>query len=221
MSLTASLSGPGAAPQVPLSAIEHYAYCPRQAGLILLEDGYEDDANTTRGTLLHQRVHDPGQERRGPVRTLRALPVWHDGLGIAGVCDLVEMHANGRVVPVEYKVGRYVPGGPADVQVAAQALCLEAMFHRAVPTAAVWSARDRRRHTVTVDAALRDRVATAVQQLRATLTTLTLPPAAADARCRGCSMRTSCMPRVLAGSRAYATAARQMFDPAEEARWDG
>lgn len=60
---------------VTLSALEHYAYCPRQAGLILLEDGYVDDAATVRGTLLHHRVHEPGEDNRPGVRTLRSLPV--------------------------------------------------------------------------------------------------------------------------------------------------
>jgi hypothetical protein len=105
---------------VPLSALEHYAYCPRQAGLILLEDGYADDMNTVRGTLLHRRVHEPGSDSRPGVRTLRALPVWHDELGLVGVCDVVELDADGSVRPVEYKSGSYVAGGPADVQVGAQ-----------------------------------------------------------------------------------------------------
>src|SRR5690606_41079051 len=79
--------------QIPISSLEHYAYCPRQAALILLEDAYADDASTTRGNLLHQRVHEPGFESRNNVRTLRALPVWHDDLGLYGVCDIVEIHA--------------------------------------------------------------------------------------------------------------------------------
>ncbi|SEN12006.1 CRISPR-associated protein Cas4 [Nonomuraea pusilla] len=206
--------------QVTLSALEHHAYCPRQAGLILLEDGYADDAATIRGTLLHQRVHEPGHETRGAVRTLRALPVWHDGLALVGVCDVVEIHRDGRVIPVEHKSGSYTPGGPADVQVTGQAMCLEAMFGRPIPHGVIYSAADRRRHTVAVDAVARDRVLTLADEVRHTLATATLPGAAADRRCRRCSMHDMCMPRVLARKDAITRAASKLFTPQPEAAWD-
>lgn len=119
--------------QVSLSSLEHHAYCPRQAGLILLEQTWTDDVATVRGTLLHQRVDTPGNHGRGTVRTLHALPVWSDHHGLTGICDTVELHDDGRILPIEHKSGRYVPGGPADLQVAAQAMCLEEMFSRTVP----------------------------------------------------------------------------------------
>ncbi len=208
--------------QVPLSALEHYEYCPRQAGLILVEEGYADDAATVRGTLLHQRVHEPGADSRPDVRTLRALPVWHDGLGMTGVCDIVEMHREGRIVPVEHKSGRYVRGGPADVQVAAQAMCLEEMFDTPVPTGVIFSAADRRRHDVSVSSALRARVAAAVREVRAVLSRTELPAPVADRRCRNCSMHHLCLPRLLAGRRTYTLAEMAVFTPAREpdGGWD-
>lgn len=205
---------------VPLSALEHYAYCPRQAGLILLEDGYADDVNTVRGTLLHQRVHDPGEDNRPGLTTLRALEVWHDDLGLTGVCDVVEMHSDGTVVPVEHKSGRYVPGGPADVQVAAQAICLEERLGTTIDTAVVYSAADRRRHRVSVDHELRRRVEETAERVRKVMTTRSLPPAAADARCRRCSMNTDCMPKVLTRSKKYDKLLAGLYTPAPEAEWD-
>src|ERR1051326_495103 len=86
---------PAAPPRVPLSLLEPHAYCPRQAALIALEDAYSDDAATVRGTLLHQRVHEPGHETRPGLRILRALPVWNDQLGLTGVSDVVELHEDG------------------------------------------------------------------------------------------------------------------------------
>ncbi|MEW9532874.1 CRISPR-associated protein Cas4 [Microbispora sp. NPDC049125] len=207
----AARSGPLA--QVTLSALEHHAYCPRQAGLILLEDGYVDDAATIRGTLMHQRVHDPGQETRGAVRTLRALPVWHDELSLIGVCDVVEIHHDGRIIPIEHKSGTYTPGGPADVQVAGQAMCLEAMFDCSVPQGVIYSAADRRRHTVIIDAAARARVLELAKAVRGTMTTMTLPMATADQRCRRCSMHDMCMPRVLARTQAFTRMASALFVP--------
>src|SRR5690606_39110923 len=193
--------------QIPISSLEHYAYCPRQAGLILLEDAYADDASTTRGNLLHQRVHEPGFESRNNVRTLRALPVWHDDLGLYGVCDIVEIHADGTVLPIEYKAGPYIPGGPADVQLAAQAMCLEAMFTTDIGFGFIYSGASRRRHRVHIGHDLRERVAQITEQVRTILTSMALPKAVADPRCRRCSMLNICMPRLLANSRALARAA--------------
>ncbi|GAA1579296.1 CRISPR-associated protein Cas4 [Actinomadura kijaniata] len=205
---------------VPLSALEHYAYCPRQAGLILLEESYADDINTVRGTLLHQRVHEPSEETRPGVRTLRALPVWHDQLGLNGVCDVVELYDDGRVIPVEHKSGRYTPDGPADVQLAGQAICLEERFATSVPLGYIYSGADRRRHPVPIDADLRARVVELSTAVRTILTNSALPSPTADQRCRGCSMNTLCMPRLLADHRRYRNHLDQRFCPAAESDWD-
>lgn len=197
--------------QVPLSALEHYAYCPRQSGLILLEDAFTDDAATVRGTLLHQRVDTPGNRGRGTVRTLHALPVWHDGYGLTGVCDAVEIHDNGDILPVEHKSGRYHPAGPADIQAAAQAICLQEMFGHPVPTAAIYSATDRRRHLITVDDTLRAAVLETAEHVRNLLATSQLPPPAADSRCRRCSMVIGCMPKILANTRRYQKALTDLY----------
>lgn len=210
---------PGPA-QVPLSALEHYDYCARQAGLILLEAGYADDESTVRGTLLHQHVHEPGEETRGGVRILRALPVWHDELGLTGICDVVEIRGDGTVIPVEHKSGAYHPGGPADVQLAGQAMCLEAMFKTRIPSGVIFASADRRRHQVSVDPALRDRVTAAAERVREILSRETLPPALSDSRCRRCSMNYACMPKVLSGQRAFARAAAGLFTPAREIQGD-
>ncbi|GAB2872950.1 CRISPR-associated protein Cas4 [Streptomyces mayteni] len=199
--------------QVPLSALEHYTYCPRQAGLIMLEDTWADDAATVRGTIAHQRVDTPGHRRRDQTRTLHALPVWNHDLGLIGICDTVELHHDGTILPIEHKSGPYHPGGAADIQAGAQALCLEAMFQRPVPHAAVYSYTDRRRHTITVDDALRQQIADATEHVRTMLTTQHLPPAAADRRCRRCSLAATCMPSVLAGTRKLHTALADLYSP--------
>ena len=211
MTAPAKQCGEGDLVQVSLSALEHYAYCPRQCGLILLEDAFTDDAATVRGTLLHQRVDTPGNRGRGDVRTLHALPVWHDGYGLTGICDTVELHADGRILPVEHKSGRNRPGGPADVQAAAQAICLEEMFRRPVHEAAIYTAADRRRHSVRVDDALRSRVLELTDAVRSLLTTDRLPSPVADNRCRRCSMATGCMPRLLAGTHRYRQALTTLY----------
>ncbi|WP_019632229.1 CRISPR-associated protein Cas4 [Actinomadura atramentaria] len=206
--------------QVSLSALEHYDYCPRQAGLILLEESYADDASTVRGNLLHQRVHEPGDESRPGVRTLRALPVWHDRLGLTGVCDVVELRDDGAVVPVEHKAGPYVSGGPADVQVAAQAICLEERFKTPVPLGYIYSGADRKRHPVAVDEALRRRVVDLSRAVRAVLADTVLPAPVADKRCRRCSMNELCMPKLLANQKRYRDELDRLFQPADESPGD-
>ncbi|MFJ3844532.1 CRISPR-associated protein Cas4 [Streptomyces albidoflavus] len=199
--------------QITLSALEHHAYCPRQCGLILLEDAFTDDAATIRGTHLHQRVDTPGNKGRGTIRTLHALPVWHDDYGLTGICDTVELHHDGRILPIEHKSGRYIPGGPADVQAAAQALCLQSMFQRPVPEAAIFSAADRRRHLITIDDTLRSRVLHTAHAVRTLLDSGHLPAPAADTRCRRCSMATHCMPQALADTRRYQQALTALHTP--------
>lgn len=206
--------------QVPLSALEHFDYCARQAGLILLEDGYADDAATTRGTLLHQRVHEPGQDTRATVRTLRALPVWHDALGLTGVCDVVEVHADGRIFPVEHKSGDYHAGGPADVQLAAQAMCLEEMFGVSIAEGAIFAAADRRRHHVAIDDILRDRVSDSAVEVRAIMSQERLPAPISGSRCRRCSMNHVCLPKVVGGKGSFAKAAASLFTPTSESDRD-
>ncbi|MEV5602774.1 CRISPR-associated protein Cas4 [Streptomyces sp. NPDC052299] len=204
-------AGEGDLTQVSLSSLEHYAYCPRQAGLILLEQTWTDDAATVRGTLLHQRVDTPGNHGRGTIRTLHALPVWNDQHGLTGVCDTVELHADGRILPIEHKSGRYVPEGPADLQAAAQAMCLEEMFSRLVPQAVIYSGTDRRRHTITIDETLRSRVLHTAQQVRNLLDRGQLPHPPADSRCKRCSLATDCMPKLLTGTGRYQDALARLY----------
>ena len=116
---------------VPISAIEHFVYCPRQCALIHCDGVWNDNAHTVRGTRAHRRV-DSGQHRRERGRqVLRAIPLWSEALGLSGRADAVEME-RGAVRPVEYKSGvRH--GAAADLQLCAQAMCLEEMLDVAIP----------------------------------------------------------------------------------------
>lgn len=179
---------------VPLSALEHVAYCPRQAALIHLEATWTESVDTVRGDLLHRGVDLPAVHRRKDVVTIRSLPVSSKVYGLHGVCDLVEILGE-IAAPIEYKVGRYRPGGPADVQVAGQAVCLrEAGF--TVPVGYVYSAIDRRRHEVSISAELLDQMQDAASAMRAILQQVELPRAYHDARCRRCSLRHDCLPEL-------------------------
>ena len=74
---------------IPLSALQHWAYCPRQCGLIHLEQAFDDNLHTQRGNAVHAQVDQPGMELRKGLRIERALPVWSDRLGLIGKADVV------------------------------------------------------------------------------------------------------------------------------------
>ncbi len=129
---------------IPLSALQHWCYCPRQCALIHIEQVFEDNLFTQRGQALHKRVDDPGFEVRDGLRIERALPLFSDTLGLVGKADVVEFLPDGTPYPVEYKHGsrnkRADIAACDDVQLAAQALCLEEMFGTPVPEGALYYA---------------------------------------------------------------------------------
>jgi CRISPR-associated exonuclease Cas4 len=185
---------------VPISALEHYAYCPRQAALIHVEGYFQSNLDTVRGDLAHAAVNQPGAGTdRRQARVWRSLPVWSVQLGVHGVCDVVQFDAQGQPTPVEHKSGGYRPGGPADLQVAAQVLCLREMFGSQVPGGVVFSGRDRRRHLITVDHTLADQVAATAERVRELYEADLLPAPVHDTRCRRCSLRDGCLPDAPAG----------------------
>jgi CRISPR-associated exonuclease Cas4 len=186
--------GAAGRPSVPLSALEHADYCQRQAALIHVEATWTESLDTVRGDLVHRAVDLPAVRRRRGTVVVRSLPVHSQVLGLHGVCDLVEITGH-AATPVEYKVGTYQPGGPADVQLAGQAACL-AEAGLAVPVGYVYSATDHRRHQVVISAALLERMRQAAETMRAILARHTLPAARNDRRCRRCSLQDDCLPEL-------------------------
>lgn len=179
---------------IPVSALEHYAYCPRQCALIHTERYFDENVWTERGTRLHERVDEVGQETDGVVRVERALPIWSDRLGLIGRADVVEFLKDGTPYPVEYKLGRRRQHLHDDVQVCAQALCLEEMLGVPVPKGAVFHYGSRRRREVSMTAELRTTTERLIGDVRRLLEAERLPPPVADARCRSCSLLEGCMP---------------------------
>lgn len=182
---------------IPLSALQHWLYCPRQCALIHLERQWAENAATAEGRILHERADQPGKARRGPVRTLRALPLYCRRLNLAGIADVVEMRG-GTPFPVEYKRGRPKSHRADEVQLCAQALCLEEMFGQPVPEGALFYGETRRRTDITFDTDLRaltERVAAEVAAMLAD--GVTPPPAYAARLCGQCSLADLCQPRPL------------------------
>ena len=187
---------------VPLSALQHWAYCPRQCGLIHIEQAFDNNLHTERGNAEHAVVDQPGMELRKGLRIERALPVWSDVLGLIGKADVVEFEPSGAPYPVEYKHGsRHKAAAIAmcdDIQLAAQAMCLEEMTGHDVAEGALYYASSRRRRVVPIDAELRAAVIDAVEAVRLMLACGKLPNPTSDIqRCKACSLRDRCQPMAL------------------------
>lgn len=181
---------------IAISALQHWSYCPRQCALIHVEQVFAQNVHTARGNAVHSQVDMPGAERVGTVRIERAMPLWCDRLGLVGKADLVEFAADGSAYPVEYKHGPRRQRAHDDLQLAAQALCLEEMTGRPVPRGAIFHHSSRRRREVIVDADLREAVETASVQVRKMLASGSLPPPVNDGRCRACSLIDLCQPKL-------------------------
>ncbi|MCF1503201.1 CRISPR-associated protein Cas4 [Afifella sp. H1R] len=190
---------------IPLSALQHAVYCPRQAALIHLERMWAENRFTAEGDILHITADRPGQRRVRGMRRVFSLPLASKRLGLAGVADLVEFHAteDGREVPlpVEYKRGKPKAHRADEVQLCAQALCLEEMLGRPVPEGALFYGETRRRVAVTFDTGLRAVTEETAAELRTIFAEHVTPaPTPHKSRCRACSLAELCRPTAVVRS---------------------
>ena len=203
---------------IAISALQHYAYCPRQCALIHVEQIFDDNVYTARGQAVHRLVDTPGYEIKAGVKVEHALPLWSDRLGLIGKADVVEFHTDGRAYPVEYKHGsrHKAPAIAAcdDVQLGAQAMCLEAMTGEPVPEGAIFYAKSKKRRVVPITPALRETVLATTLAVRQMLTDAVMPPPlVADSRCKECSLIDICQPFAQATLLQHAELRVALFDP--------
>lgn len=193
-----------------LSGLQHFAFCPRQWALTYIDQQWADNHLTLEGSWLHRRVDDPyAMERDGSNVVLRSVPVKSATLGLFGIADLLELYpqteggaaaftvgrypGRWRVVPVEYKHGRPKDGDADEVQLCAQAMCLEEMYHISIPHGAIYYGLTRRRTTVTLGDGLRQRVARLAEAMHGLMASGRMPDAKPERKCRSCSLRDICM----------------------------
>jgi CRISPR-associated exonuclease Cas4 len=185
---------------VPISALQHYAFCPRQCGLIHLERAWAENRLTVEGDILHERVKEGETTAREALRTFRSLPLVSHRLGLVGLADVVEIRAapgGGECAyPVEYKRGRPKAHDADRVQLCAQALCIEEMLGLAVPEGALFYGEPRRRETVRFDAALRATTEVIAADVAAMMRDAVLPPPRRGPHCRACSLEEICRPQL-------------------------
>jgi len=211
MSRSSNASGGGACPApvaaaiadpaveealIPLSALQHFVFCPRQCALIHVEQVWNEDGATAEGRLLHERVDAGGLENRPGVRVARGLMLRSLALGVVGRADVVSFR-DGQPYPVEYKRGRPKTHRADEVQLCAQAICLEEMFGTAVPEGALFYGAMRRRVSVSFDAELRELTARVAADVGAMIAAGETPPPVYTPACRRCSLHDACQPHRL------------------------
>ncbi len=197
---------------LPISALQHWVFCPRQCGLIHLERLWAENRFTAQGRRLHARAHDGPSETRPGVRMARGVSLRSLWLGLTGVADVVEFteaddSANpattcaipawsGRWTPrpVEYKRGRPKRHDADRVQLCAQAICLEEMLEVRISRALLFYGQTRRREDVELAPPLRTRTAQTAAAIRTMLRDDALPPPQPGKKCKSCSLRDACLP---------------------------
>lgn len=200
---------------IPLSALQHYSYCPRQCALIHVEQAFAENVHTLRGNAVHERVDEPGFEEKTNVRVERALPVWSEKFGLIGKCDVVEFLPDGTPYPVEYKHGVKRVKLHDDLQLTAQAMCLEEMTGKPVPRGAIYHHSSRRRREVQITDTLRCQVEETVVAIRALFSSGKLPRAINDARCKECSLKEICQPGAMTSTTKLHEMRNTLFQPDE------
>ncbi len=179
-----------------ISALQHYAYCPRQFALIHIEQVWAENFFTAHGNLLHERVDSYESEQRGSVRYERSVAVISHQLQLTGKLDLLEIVGRPtRYFPVEYKRGKPKRDDWDKIQLCAQALCLEEMREITIDEGALWYWQTRKREPVLFDEPLRDATFAAIDGAHRLLASGKTPmPTDEKRRCRACSLMDLCEP---------------------------
>ncbi|HEX2959556.1 MAG TPA: CRISPR-associated protein Cas4 [Chitinispirillaceae bacterium] len=193
---------------LPISALQHIIFCERQCALIHIERQWAENRLTAEGQILHEKTDKEEVESRGNLRIARALYIHNFELGLYGKADVVEFHKGSVGVvlpnltglwmpfPVEYKRGKPKADRCDEIQLCAQALCLEEMLRIEIPEGALFYGTPRRRTPITFNSILREETKSASEKLRALIKNGKTPPAAFQKKCENCSLIDLCMPHI-------------------------
>ncbi|NCS88095.1 MAG: CRISPR-associated protein Cas4 [Ignavibacteria bacterium CG_4_10_14_3_um_filter_37_18] len=185
---------------IMISALQHYVYCPRQCGLIHVDDVWHENVFTVRGNILHEKVDTDTYETRGAVKTVRGLRIHSFVHGIVGRCDVVELKevkTGKEVMPVEFKSGEPKEDSSDKVQLCAQVFCLEEMLATKIMQGAFFYGKIRRRNIVEIDDALRAETESIISAVREIVSTKKIPTADYSTKCRNCSLQDICQPKAM------------------------
>ena len=190
-----------------ISGLQHFRFCRRQWALIHLEQQWAENLRTVEGEFLHERAHNEQlQERRGDLLTVRGLRVQSLTLGLSGICDVVEFRQDARGVPLSGKEGQWLPypveykrgvpkqDGCDELQLCAQAMCLEEMLCCEIPEGALYYGEPRRRLRVSLTKELREEVRSDAAQMHTLYRRGHTPRARRTKSCNACSLKELCLP---------------------------
>lgn len=192
-----------------LSGIQHFKFCPRQWALIYLEQQWDDNRLTIEGQQLHRNVDQPqSAQLRDGVLTLHSVAVASYALGLSGIADQLELTptndpANAiklhrypgqwNITPIEFKHGRPKADASDDLQLCAQAICLEEMYRINIPTGEIYYGQKHRRITIEFTPDLRNEATQLALQMHTHAIEGKTPPARYQPKCRSCSIKNLCM----------------------------
>jgi CRISPR-associated exonuclease Cas4 len=201
---------------IQLSSLQHYAFCPRQCALIHVEQVWTENLLPAEGQIMHEHVHEEGDESRGDVRIERGVSLRSLQLGLIGKADVIEYHrqADGswQAFPVEYKRGKPKPDDSDKVQLCAQALCLEEMLNVHIPAGALFYGKTRRRLDVEFDEALRRETQGVAQKAQELIESGQTPKPVYAKRCESCSLVAECMPKTMQKKRSVESYLKRMLN---------
>ena len=202
---------------IPLSALQHILFCPRQCALIHVEQLWVENKYTAEGRIMHEKVDGGGEQSRGKVCVEYGLYIKSNVLGITGRADVVEFHYNKganpewRPYPVEYKRGKPKKDNSDKVKLCAQAICLEEMYGTDIPEGALFYGKTRRRQVVVFDSMLRNETIRTAQLVHEMVKSRVTPKPVYSPKCDACSFVDLCLPRVIGKKRSVKTYLKKML----------
>jgi len=194
-----------------LSGIQHMAFCERQWAFIHIEQQWSENRLTIEGSHLHERVDDPFErDNRKGIISLRSVSLMSRALGLTGVADAIELIPadiqTGIALPdkegfwlfhpVEYKRGKPKPDDRDEVQLCAQAMCLEEMYSVFIKEGAIFYGETRHRLDVNFSNELRQRVFELVQSMHLLFSKGLTPLPVFKPHCKSCSLFDICLPQM-------------------------
>lgn len=206
--------------RIPISRLTQAGYCLRRAALLENEQIWIESADTAKGRMEHERVHTARVEKRSDCIRLYEYPIYSEQLQLSGKCDCIEAFPDEsgcqipasnqpvRLYPVEYKHGKVRSEAEYEIQLCAQAICLEEMFHTSIPEGALFYISSHRRLPVLFTEELRSRVVELAQALKEIRLCCTIPPAEQSAKCLRCSLREYCLPELRQSAENYCKSLR-------------
>lgn len=181
---------------IPIAALNQYAYCPHRCWRMFCAGEFIDNQYTIEGTSLHERVHTVGEGHREETWQLRAVWLKSERYQLIGKSDLVES-VDAQLYPVEYKRGNKGEWDNDELQVCAQALCIEEMTGQTVRQGYVYYAHSHQRQLVEISDELRQSAIATIQAVLTLLQTGKMPKAVYAKRCQGCSLYSQCLPQAV------------------------